>query len=59
VGVDGVLAILVGCCCCLNEWEKRWDFRRLTASLIKFPSSIKRCNKLGKRRFLSLIGRFI
>ncbi len=44
------------CCCCLHECEKRWDLRRRTASFIKFPSSIKRCNKLGKRRFLSLCG---
>ena len=58
VGVDGVFARFV-CCGCLNECEKRCDFRRRTASFIKFPSSIKRCNKLGKRRFLSLIGKFI
>ena len=53
VGVDGVFAIFV--CCCLNECEKRCDLRRRTASFIKFPSSIKRCNKLGKRRFFEII----
>lgn len=57
VGVDGVLSICG--CCCLNECVKRWDFRRRTASFIKFPSSIKRCNKLGKRRFLSLTGQLM
>ena len=50
VGVEGVLAMFGGC---LNECEKRWDFKRRTASLIRLPSSIKRCNKLGRRRFFS------
>jgi hypothetical protein len=55
VGVDGVTF----CGDCLNVCEKRWDLRRRTASLIKFPSSIKRCNKLGKRRFFSKLFRFV
>ena len=52
VGVGGVLARLFWSC--LNECEKRCDFKRRTASLIRLPSSIRRCNKLGRRRFLSL-----
>lgn len=56
VGVEGVLATFD---CCLSECGKRCVFKRRTASLIRLPSSIKRCNKLGKRRFLSLWGRLM
>lgn len=50
VGVDGVWRAFDGR---LDVCGKRCDFKRRTASLIRFPSSTRRCNKHGRRRRFS------